>query len=363
MNLKRFLLLFVVTCLTLAGGATVTTPASAQTSACNWPYDNNALTNGRFESDTAAELLNYQSGRRIALADHPCGWGWGYEVDNIHRVSLTVNRDPNEYIIAQWWVLPISQPTGQAYLRRIYADNLVEQPALENANQVTAGWQFVEMCLPPTTNPAKTGETVYTLNFATNATPAPSEMVVTGLVLGFSATGCEDEPLYTGTTTPEPTAVLTSTPTATATPAITPTATIAITATVTAIYIISTIAPVPTLPANVGIPPVPTLTPYPLLPPPVYTTTTPITATLPLTIPSFYADLPNLPSPVTIGNNLGVEAEIAWPEWTVADGQQILVLPVSVVSYIAESEWWEIINYGIHVIIAVLGLIRISTMF
>jgi hypothetical protein len=359
MNLKRFLFLFVVTTLTLAGGATVTTPAAAQTAPlqCEWPVTGNLLPDGMLTSGNSSHWGNinpYLWGVVGAISDHPCGYTNGLLYG---QADAIVNYDQSQDVLFSGWMLRNGDFTPEFQLRsRAYTSGVgyYDYGAEVIGDSAPAGdWGFVQVCIPG----AEYNNETYHLYI--NQFPV-GDTTWTGL----SLVPWQCEPEGTPTSTSEPTAVLTSTPTATGTVTPIPTATIAITATVTAIYIVSTIAPVPTLPASsVYYPPVPTLTPYPLLPPPAYTTTTPITATLPLTIPSFYADLPNLPSPVTIGNNLGVEAEIAWPEWTVADGQQILVLPVSVVSYIAESEWWEIINYGIHVIIAVLGLIRISTMF
>jgi hypothetical protein len=48
------------------------------------------------------------------------------------------------------------------------------------------------------------------------------------------------------------------------------------------------------------------------------------------------------------------------PEITIADGQDMLEAPVTLITFVAESDWWPIIRYTIHIMVAAVLLFRMG---
>ena len=95
------------------------------------------------------------------------------------------------------------------------------------------------------------------------------------------------------------------------------------------------------------------MTPFPTATPLPAPTATPTT-----TIPQFYADLPSLPETIPLGTE--DIAPFDFPEITVADGQDIIRTPMSLIGYVADTNWWPIIRYTMHLMVAMAMLFRIG---
>jgi hypothetical protein len=209
----RFVL-FVVTLLALAGTATVTTPAAhAQTPGCDWPYTNNMINNGRFETADWSEWHYYGADGRVALTDHPCGWGWGYSPRFI-TLEYAIQQAPNKYVSVSFWH---KQNTTMNGTSRSYVIRNLDGTNTDHAfSDLSSGWNYQTFCLPPTS----VNISSYRLQFALiQAPPATSEWddTITGIFVAVNDSACVS-PSTAPVVTPTPIPTATATPIPTATP-------------------------------------------------------------------------------------------------------------------------------------------------
>lgn len=214
-QLKRYVLWFVVTMLAMAGGAFVTTatPAAAQTAGCEWPYSNNMINNGRFETADWSEWYWYGSDGRVALTDHPCGWGWGYN-SRFVTLEYAIPQAPDKYVSVAFWHKQNTPMNGQS---RSYVIRSLQDTNTDSAfADLSSGWNYQVLCLPPTTVPISS----YRLRWALIQTPPDTsewDDTITGIFVAVDDNSC-----VTPTTAVVPTPTAAPPPTATPVPTATP---------------------------------------------------------------------------------------------------------------------------------------------